>query len=60
MVINGGRERGFRSYSKKSNVPAGKYRVETAYKDGAVIGSLAFDVIDELRDSTGYVRDSLR
>jgi hypothetical protein len=60
MVINGGREQGFRSYSKKSTVPAGKYRVETAYKDGAVIGSLAFDVIDELRDSTGYVRDSLR
>jgi hypothetical protein len=60
MVINGGREQGFRSYSKKSKVPAGKYRVETAYKDGAVIGSLAFDVIDELRDSTGYVRDSLR
>jgi hypothetical protein len=25
-----------------------------------VIGSLAFDVIDELRDSSGYVRDSLR
>lgn len=60
MVINGGREQGFRSYSKKSKVPAGKYRVETAYKDGAVIGSLAFDVIDELRDSSGYVRDSLR
>jgi len=40
MVLNGGREQGFRSYSKKSRVPAGKYRVETAYKGGAVIGSL--------------------
>jgi hypothetical protein len=60
MVLNGGREQGFRSYSKKSRVPAGKYRVETAYKGGAVIGSLAFDVFEESRDSSGYVRDTLR
>ena len=60
MVLNGGREQGFRSYSKKSRVPAGKYRVETAYKGGAVIGSLAFDVFEEPRDSSGYVRDTLR
>ena len=60
MVLNGGREQGFRSYSKKSRVPAGKYRVETAYKGGAVIGSLAFDVFEEPRDTSGYVRDTLR
>jgi hypothetical protein len=60
MVLRGGREQGFRSYSKKSRVPAGKYRVETAYKGGAVIGSLAFDVFEEARDSSGYVRDTLR
>jgi hypothetical protein len=60
MVIRGGREQGFRSFSRKSNLREGTYRVETAYKDGAVIGALAFDVINERRDSTGYVRDSLR
>ena len=60
MVLRGGREQGFRSYSKKSRVPAGKYRVETAYKGGAVIGALAFDVFEEPRDSSGYVRDTLR
>jgi len=59
MEINGGREKGFRSYSKKKNVPAGRYRVETAFKDGAVIGSQTFLVVDEPRDSTGYVRAHL-
>lgn len=59
MEINGGREKGFRSYSKKKNVPAGRYRVETAFKDGAVIGSQTFLVVDEARDSTGYVRAHL-
>ncbi|MCQ2063114.1 MAG: DUF2914 domain-containing protein [Fibrobacter sp.] len=56
MVINGGREQGFRSFSRKKNIPAGRYRVETAFKDGAVIGAQTFEVFDESRDSTGYVR----
>ncbi len=60
MVINGGREDGFRSFSRKKNVPAGRYRVEIAFKDGAVIGSQSFDVFDEARDSTGYVRKQLQ
>lgn len=60
MVINGGREDGFRSFSRKKNVPAGRYRVEIAFKDGAVIGSQSFDVFDEARDSTGYVRAVLQ
>lgn len=60
MVINGGREDGFRSFSRKKNIPAGKYRVEVAFKDGAVIGSQTFEVIDEARDSTGYVRKQLQ
>lgn len=59
MVINGGREEGFRSFSKKKNIPAGRYRVETAFKDGAVIGAQTFEVFDEARDSTGYVRRQL-
>ncbi|WP_295681289.1 DUF2914 domain-containing protein [uncultured Fibrobacter sp.] len=59
MRINGGREMGYRSYSKKTNAPAGKYRVETAFKDGAVIGALAFEVKEGARDSSGYVRTKL-
>lgn len=59
MRINGGREMGYRSYSRKSNAPAGKYRVETAFKNGAVIGALAFTVAEGARDSSGYVRKQL-
>ena len=59
MVMNGGRESGFRIYSKKKNAPPGKYRVETAYKNGAVIGSSAFEILEGLPDG-GFVRDSLR
>ncbi|MCF0224719.1 MAG: DUF2914 domain-containing protein [Fibrobacter sp.] len=59
MTLNGGRESGFRSFSRKKNVPPGKYRVEMAYKDGAVIGSGAFEVI-EGENENGFVRDTLR
>ena len=59
MVIQGGRDQGYRSYSKKKNIPAGTYRVETAYKDGAVIGSTTFKVL-EGTPKNGFVRDSLR
>ena len=59
MVIRGGRDAGYRSYSKKKNIPAGAYRVETAYKDGAVIGSTSFKVLDGT-PKKGFVRDSLR
>lgn len=59
MVVKGGRENGFRSYSKKKNIPAGRYRVETAYKNGAVIGASVFDVIKG-NPEKGFVRDTLR
>lgn len=59
MTINGGRESGFRSYSRKKNVPPGKYRVETAYKNGAVIGAGAFEVYDATPEDT-FVRDTLQ
>ena len=59
MVIRGGRDLGYRSYSRKKNIPAGTYRVETAYKDGAVIGSETFRVIEGI-PKHGFVRDSLR
>lgn len=60
MTIRGGRDDGFRSFSKKSKVPAGKYRVETAYKGGAVIGAIAFEVFNEALAPSAYVRDSLK
>ncbi|SHK68019.1 DUF2914 domain-containing protein [Fibrobacter sp. UWB12] len=59
MVIRGGRDQGYRSYSRKKNIPMGTYRVETAYKDGAVIGSTTFKVLDG-QPENGFVRDSLR
>ncbi len=59
MVIRGGRDAGYRSYSKKKNIPTGDYRVETAYKDGAVIGSTSFKVLEGM-PKNGFVRDSLR
>lgn len=59
MTINGGRESGFRTFTRKKNVPPGKYRVEIAYKNGAVIGSGTFEVFGEPPED-GFVRDTLR
>ena len=59
MIVQGGRDHGYRSYSKKKNIAPGIYRVETAYKDGAVIGSETFKVLDGIPKG-GFVRDSLR
>ena len=59
MTINGGRESGFRTFTRKKNVPPGKYRVEIAYKNGAVIGSGTFEVFNEPPED-GFVRDTLR
>ena len=59
MVIKGGRDHGYRSYSKKKNIPTGTYRVETTYKDGAVIGAEIFKVVEGM-PKQGFVRDSLR
>ena len=59
MTINGGRESGFRTFTRKKNVPPGKYRVEIAYKNGAVIGSGTFEVFDGAPEE-GFVRDTLK
>ena len=59
MVMRGGREDGYRSYTKKKNPVPGRYLVETAYKNGAVIGSQKFEIFNEPSEN-GYVRDSLR
>ena len=60
MKIVGGRQSGYRSYTKKKNIPPGRYNVETAYKNGAVIGSQKFEVFEGEPASKGYARDSLR
>ena len=60
MQIRGGRESGYRSFTKKKNIPSGRYRVETAYKGGAVIGSSKFEVFENEEAPKGFVRDSLR
>lgn len=58
-VVQGGRQEGYRSYSRKKNAPPGKYRVETAYRNGAVIGSMTFDIF--AGDSeTGIVQDTIQ
>ena len=59
MVVRGGRDAGYRSYSKKKNIPLGTYKVETAYKDGAVIGAKTFNVLEGIPEQ-GFVRDSLQ
>jgi len=59
MRIVGGRESGYRSYTKKKNIPAGRYNVEVAYKDGAVIGSQKFEVFENEEPPKGFERDSL-
>ncbi|WP_290736232.1 MULTISPECIES: DUF2914 domain-containing protein [unclassified Fibrobacter] len=60
MVMRGGRENGYRSYTKKKKIPAGRYLVETAYKNGAVIGSQKFEVFEDGPAPKGFERDSLR
>lgn len=60
MVIKGGKETGFRSYTRKKNITPGKWRVEVAYKNGAVIGSGAFEVIDKNIENIEFVRDTLK
>lgn len=45
MTTRGSRDEGFRIYTTKKNVPEGKWRVETAVKEGSVIGSKTFFVV---------------
>lgn len=59
MVVQGGRDEGYRSYSRKKNAPPGKYRVETAYRNGAVIGSMTFDIFAG-ESETGIVQDTIQ
>lgn len=60
MVTDGKRKAGYRSFTRKKHVPPGRYNVEVAYKNGAVIGSQKFEVFDDAPPPKGFVRDSLR
>ncbi|RVU46784.1 DUF2914 domain-containing protein [Lujinxingia sediminis] len=44
ITIYGGRDEGWRFYSRKKNIPDGLWRVETALKGGAVLGYETFEV----------------
>ena len=45
LSVVGGREGGFRTYSKKSGLRTGKWRVDVEAIDGRVIGRLRFNVV---------------
>lgn len=55
MSIQGGRESGFRTYTKKKNLNYGRWKVETAFKDGAVIGSKEFEVRNDVFDGQTWM-----
>ncbi|MDR1760086.1 MAG: DUF2914 domain-containing protein [Fibrobacter sp.] len=54
MRVRGGREEGFRIYTKKRSLAPGKWRVETALKGGAVIGKKDFNVIEGVADENNW------
>ena len=45
FVITGGRENGFRDYSKRTNPQPGSWRVDVDTVDGRLIGRVAFVVV---------------
>ncbi len=47
FTMKGGRKGGWRYHTRKRKIAPGKWRVETALKDGAVLGYVKFDVGEE-------------
>jgi hypothetical protein len=47
LLISGGREGGFRTYSFKQNIEPGRWRVDVETVSGNVIGRLRFKVVDD-------------
>lgn len=45
LAVLGGRDGGFRTYSKRSNLEPGKWRVNIKTKDGLSMGHLRFNII---------------
>ena len=44
ITVTGGREEGFRGFTKKSNYEPGKWRVQIETRDGREVGRLNFTV----------------
>ncbi len=44
--MTGGRDDGWRFWSRKRSIPPGKWRVETALEGGAVLGTATFEVVE--------------
>lgn len=55
FTMKGGRKKGWRYHTRKRNIAKGKWRVETALRDGAVLGYIEFDVGEE--EPTLYKRE---
>jgi len=45
LATSGGRQGGYRTYSKKADVTAGLWRVNVETADGQIIGRLRFDIV---------------
>ncbi len=46
VPLTGGREKGFRIYTYKRNLPAGKWRVSTENENSQIIGRIKFRVVE--------------
>jgi hypothetical protein len=52
--INGGRDGGFRGYTYKQSITSGKWRVEVRTEEGAMLGSVTFNIepdTNEIRET---------
>jgi hypothetical protein len=58
--VSGGREGGYRGFSHKRSMTAGKWRVEVATDDGAILGRIDFTVIDKPGTPPTLVTDTIR
>jgi len=48
LPVVGGRDGGFRTYSMRTNISAGKWRVNIKTQDGKTIGRLRFNIVPSL------------
>jgi len=60
MPVKGGREKGFRGYTIKSNYRSGKWRVTTTTKDGRTIGYLTLKIKPEKKQKKPKKRQWLK
>ena len=44
MVIQGGRDEGFRGFTRKTNLTAGEWKIDVSTEAGQVLGTLHFQV----------------